>query len=363
MAIMDDLKKVYQNKTVLVTGHTGFKGSWLSLWLIELGAKVVGYALDPVTPYDNFVLTGLKDKMIDIRGDIRDKQKLLEVFETHEPEMVFHLAAQPIVREAYLSPVETFETNVMGTVHVLECIRNTPSTKVGICITTDKCYENKEQLWGYKENDAMGGYDPYSASKGAAELAIASYRQSYMNTKAYEKHHKAIASVRAGNVIGGGDWSKDRIMPDCIRAIETNKPIIIRNPKAIRPWQHVLEPLNGYLLLGAKLLENPTSYSEGWNFGPYLQDIVPVWEVAKKLVKAYGKGQLEISSTQEELHETTMLNLDISKSVFKLGWQPKWHINEAINYTAQWYKNYQKEDVYELCKAQILAYKTNLSQS
>ena len=247
---------IYQNRKVLITGHTGFKGSWLSIWLHELGAEVIGIALDPYSEYDNYVLSGLRDKIIDLRGDIRDRQMLRDVFSRYRPEIVFHLAAQPLVRLSYDIPVETYEVNVMGTVNVLEAIRETESVRVGVFITTDKCYENKEQIWGYRENEAMGGYDPYSSSKGAAEIAIASWRRSFFNPGQCEKHHKSVASVRAGNVIGGGDWSKDRIIPDCIRALENGKPIKIRSPKSTRPCQHVLEPLSGYMLLAQKCRTN-----------------------------------------------------------------------------------------------------------
>lgn len=358
---MNLLNNIYKNKTVLVTGHTGFKGSWLSIWLLQLGAKVIGYGLDPKNEKDNFVLTHLSDKMVDIRGDIRDYKKLKEVFDKYNPDIVFHLAAQPLVRESYMQPVYTYETNVMGTINVLECIRQTANTKVGILITTDKCYENKEQIWGYRENDPMGGYDPYSSSKAAAEIAIASWRQSFMNPNQYDKHGKAIASVRAGNVIGGGDWAKDRIIPDCIRALEANTPIYIRSPKAIRPWQHVLEPLSGYLLLGEKMQEDPIRYSEAWNFGPNLESVVNVWNVASKLTGFYGEGELVDKSSDTAYHEANLLSLDISKSYFKLGWKPTWTIEEAIYYTVDWYKKYRTQDVYELCMNQIQTFTNHLN--
>jgi CDP-glucose 4,6-dehydratase len=350
---MNALKNVYKDKVVLVTGHTGFKGSWLSIWLSALGAKVIGYSLDPYTDKDNFVLAALSEKLVDIRGDIRDLGKLKETFEVYKPEYVFHLAAQPLVRSSYDIPVETYQINVMGTINVLECIRHTPSTKVGIFITTDKCYENKEQIWGYKETDPLGGYDPYSSSKGAAEIAINSWKQSFMNPNEYSKHGKAIASVRAGNVIGGGDWAKDRIIPDCIRALEANMPIELRSPKAIRPWEHVLEPLSGYLLLGQMMTEDPARYSEAWNFGPNLESIVTVEEVTKTLIKHYGKGEIKDVSDKDAVHEAELLNLDISKAIFKLGWNPTLGIDEALRYTVEWYKKYKKEDVYTLCINQI----------
>ena len=350
---MINYRETYKGKKVLITGHTGFKGSWLSLWLHLLGADVIGYALNPYTQNDNFVLSNLCEKIVDIRGDIRDKRQLSEVFEIYQPEYVFHLAAQPLVRLSYEIPVETYETNVMGTINVLECIRYSKATKVGIFITTDKCYENKEQLWGYKENDALGGYDPYSSSKGAAEIAIHSWRQSFMNPNDYYKHGKAIASVRAGNVIGGGDWAKDRIMPDCIRSLEKQEAIEVRNPKAIRPWQHVLEPLSGYLLLGEKMTNDPIGYSESWNFGPNLESIISVEKVVEKVIRSYGKGSMKCTEQAQVLHEAQLLNLDISKAVLKMNWYPTLTVDEAITYTVDWYKNYAQQDVYTLCVNQI----------
>lgn len=350
---MKNFNNVYKGKKVLVTGHTGFKGSWLSIWLRELGAEVIGYSLDPYTEKDNFNLSKLSEKIIDIRGDIRDRNHLKEVFEKYQPEIVFHLAAQPLVRLSYDIPVETYETNVMGTINILEEIRNSKSIKVGIMITTDKCYENKEQIWGYRENEAFGGYDPYSSSKGACEIAIQSWISSYFNPKDYEEHGKSIASVRAGNVIGGGDWAKDRIVPDCIRALEAGRDIEIRSPKSIRPWEHVLEPLSGYLLLGQKMLEEPTKYCEGWNFGPTLDAIVNVWEVANNIIKFYGKGNLKDRSNSNDLHEAKLLLLDITKARFELGWKPTLTIEQSIELTVDWYKRYMDEDVYELCKEHI----------
>lgn len=350
---MKGFNNIYKDKTVLVTGHTGFKGSWLSIWLHELGAKVIGYALDPYTERDNFVLSKIGEKIVDIRGDIRDKSKLEEVFNNYQPEYVFHLAAQPLVRLSYENPVETYETNVMGTINVLEAIRKTKATKVGIMITTDKCYDNKEQLWGYRESDPMGGYDPYSSSKGAAEIAINSWRLSFFNPKEFEKHGKSIASVRAGNVIGGGDWAKDRIIPDCIKAIEADIPIEIRSPQSVRPWEHVLEPLSGYLMLGEKMYNNPVEYAEAWNFGPELSSIIPVWNIAQSVINNYERGELKDVSDPNAVHEAKLLALDISKARFKLGWVPTLNIDETIKYTVDWYKDYNNTEVYELCKQQI----------
>lgn len=347
----------YKGKRVLVTGHTGFKGSWLSIWLNELGADVVGVGLDPYSDKDNFVLSGIGSKIkADIRADIRDGERMKEIFAEYKPEIVFHLAAQPLVRLSYDIPVDTYQTNVMGTINILEAIRATDSMKVGVMITTDKCYENKEQIWGYRENEPMGGYDPYSSSKGATEIAIASWRRSFFNPEDYEKHGKSIASVRAGNVIGGGDWALDRIIPDCIRALEAGKPIDIRSPKAIRPWQHVLEPLGGYMLLARKMWESPTEYCEGWNFGPRAESISTVWEVASKVVENYGSGELRDISDPDALHEAKLLMLDISKAKFRLGWEPRMDIDQTIAMTADWYRRYRNENPYELCVRQIKQY-------
>lgn len=356
--MIDNFNNFYKGKRVLVTGHTGFKGSWLSIWLHELGAEVVGVAKDPVTEKDNFVLSGIGNKIkADIRADIRDGEKIKEIFAEYQPEIVFHLAAQPLVRLSYDIPVETYETNVMGTINIMEAIRATDSVKVGVMITTDKCYENKEQIWGYRENEPMGGYDPYSSSKGAAEIAISSWRRSFFNPADYgNKHHVSLASVRAGNVIGGGDWALDRIIPDCIKAIETDEPIAIRNKKAVRPWQHVLEPLSGYMLLASKMWDEPTKYCEGWNFGPRAESISTVWEVASKLIANYGKGELKDMSDPNAVHEANLLMLDISKAKFRLSWEPRLNIDQCLYLVADWYKRYKTEDVYCLCVEEINKY-------
>lgn len=354
---VDIFDSFYKGKRVLVTGHTGFKGSWLSIWLHALGAEVVGVGLAPYSEKDNFVLSGIGKKIkADIRADIRDGQRMKEIFAEYQPEIVFHLAAQPLVRLSYDIPVETFQTNVMGTINVMEAIRATDSVKVGVMITTDKCYENREQIWGYRENEPMGGYDPYSSSKGAAEIAISSWRRSFFNPEKYAGHGKSIASVRAGNVIGGGDWALDRIIPDCIRALEAGQPIEIRSPKAIRPWQHVLEPLGGYMLLAQKMWDAPTRYCEGWNFGPRAESISTVWEVAEKVIKHYGIGTLRDLSDPDALHEARLLMLDISKAKFRLGWEPRMNIEQCIKLTADWYKRYRSESVYGLCISQINEY-------
>lgn len=347
----------FRGKKILITGHTGFKGSWLSIWLYELGAEVVGVGLEPYSEKDNFVLSGIGKKIkADIHADIRNGQKMKEIFAQYQPEIVFHLAAQPLVRLSYERPVETWETNVMGTINVMEAFRACESAKVAVMITTDKCYENCEISHAYREDEPMGGYDPYSSSKGADEIAISSWRRSFMNPKDYDKHHKSIASVRAGNVIGGGDWALDRIIPDCIRAIETGQPIQIRNRNAIRPWQHVLEPLSGYMLLTKKMWEDPTKYCEGWNFGPRMDAVVPVWDVASKLVSCYSKGELIDKTDPNAVHEAQLLMLDITKAGERLGWQPRMDINQCIAITADWYKQYKSGNVFNLCIEEIEKY-------
>ncbi len=369
---INNFNDYFRNKKVLITGHTGFKGSWLSIWLIGLGAEVAGYALDPYTPRDNFVLAGLSGKMTDIRGDIRDFNKLNSVVDNYKPEIIFHLAAQPLVRESYKIPLETIETNVAGTANVLEAFRMSGSAKILIAITSDKCYENKERLCGYKETDPMGGYDPYSASKGAAELISSAYMKSFFNPEDFNRHGKVIATVRAGNVIGGGDWAKDRLVPDCIKALEDGRQIEARNPDAVRPWQHVLEPLSGYLLLASKIYENPARYSGAWNFGPLPDSAATVKELVETVIKYYGRGEWKDISSRSgsgpssgangyakgahQPHEAKLLNLDIGKAVSVLGWKPKLNIDEAVKLTVDYYKRCGAEDVYELCGKQIRMY-------
>ena len=353
--MLDIFDNFYRGKRVLVTGHTGFKGSWLSIWLHELGAEVVGVSQEPFSNRDNYVLSGIGNKiMADLRVNICDGHRMKEIFQKYQPEIVFHLAAQPLVRYSYEQPVETYEANVMGTIHVMEAIRATSSVKVGVMITTDKCYDNKEQMSGYKEDDPFGGYDPYSSSKGACEIAIQSWRRSFFNPEDYgKKHHVSLASVRAGNVIGGGDWALDRIIPDCIKALEQDKAIDIRSPKAIRPWEHVLEPLSGYMLLAKKQWEHPTEFCEGWNFGPEVESVSTVWEVATELIKNYGKGELRDSSDLNAVHEAKLLMLDITKAKTKLGWKPRMNMQQCMQLVADWYKRYRTENVYALCVEEI----------
>lgn len=315
----------------------------------------MGVGLDPYSEKDNFVLSGIGNKMkADVRADIRDGKKMKGIFAEYQPEIVFHLAAQPLVRLSYDFPVETYESNVMGTIHIMEAIRATKSVKVGVMITTDKCYDNCETLEGYVETDPFGGYDPYSSSKGACEVAIQSWRRSFFNPEDYgKKHTVSLASVRAGNVIGGGDWAKDRIIPDCIRALEEGRVIDIRSPKAVRPWEHVLEPLSGYMLLAQLMWDNPTEYCEGWNFGPEAEGVSTVWEVASEVIKNYGSGELKDSSDSNLVHEANLLMLNINKAKSRLGWYPRMNMQQCMELVVDWYKRYQTEDVYELCLEEI----------
>lgn len=348
---------VFKNKTVLVTGHTGFKGSWLSIWLKELGANVVGYALEPYTERDNFVVSNLKDQIIHIIGDIRDFYKLNKVFKKYHPEFVFHLAAQPLVRESYINPKETYDTNVGGTVNVFECCRLTESVKIIINVTSDKCYENREWIWGYRENDPLGGYDPYSSSKGCSELITGAYRNSFFNPSDIKIHRKSLSSVRAGNVIGGGDWAQDRIIPDCVRDLENGEPIKIRNLHSIRPWQYILEPLGGYLLLGARMAEDPAKYSDAWNFGPESSSILTVQEIVDLVIKFWGSGTWTKFNESTKPHEAGSLALDISKARFELGWRPCLNVAEAVKNSIDWYKaEWNNENISDFCRNQIKGY-------
>lgn len=324
----------YKNKKVFITGHTGFKGSWLALWLTLLGAKVKGYALEPYTDPSNFIAINLDSKVESEIGDILDREKLNKSISDFKPDIIFHLAAQPLVRLSYLEPIKTYETNVIGTLNTLEVARKCSSVKAFVNITTDKCYENIEKNYAYKENDKMGGYDMYSSSKGCSEILSASYRNSFLKDEGF-----LLATARAGNVIGGGDWSTDRLVPDCIKAINKNEDIIIRSPQAIRPWQHVLEPLSGYLTLGEKLLEGKEEFADGFNFGPESNSILTVKDIVKKIINYYGKGNV-IIHPDTKFHEANLLMLDITKAKTKLDWHPKYNANEAIEKTVLWYKNF-----------------------
>ena len=331
----------WAGKNVLVTGHTGFKGSWLSLWLQSMGAKVTGYALSPPTNPSLFAVAKIADGMSSIEGDIRDIAALSKAFEKAQPEIVIHMAAQSLVRYSYANPIETYATNVMGTVHVLEAARQVGSVRAIVNVTSDKCYENREWVWGYRENESMGGYDPYSSSKGCAELVTAAYRNSYFNPKNFAEHQVALASARAGNVIGGGDWAEDRLIPDIMRAIVQGVPVKIRNPHAIRPWQHVLEPLSGYLMLAQKLYTEGTAYAEGWNFGPKDEDAKPVQWIAEKLTESWGKGASWMLDGGEHPHEAHYLKLDCSKAKTRLDWHPKWHLENTLGAIIDWHRAYQ----------------------
>ncbi len=350
----------WKGKRVLLTGHTGFKGSWLSLWLQSKQAQVVGYALAPPTQPSLFEVSEVGKGMTSIIGDIRDLQQLRAVFSEHKPEIVIHMAAQSLVRHSYSEPVETYSTNVMGTVNLLEAVRHTESVKSVVNVTSDKCYENREWVWGYRENEAMGGYDPYSNSKGCAELVTAAYRNSYFHPDKYSDHGVALASARAGNVIGGGDWAEDRLIPDIMRAITQGRPVNIRNPNAIRPWQHVLEPLSGYLLLAQQLYEQGADFAEGWNFGPNDEDARPVQWIVENLTKAWGNGASWILDCDNHPHEAHYLKLDCSKAKAQLNWCPKWHLEETLNAIIEWHRAYQNnEDMRVFTLDQIQEYALN----
>lgn len=355
-AIVDPV--FWRDKRVFLTGHTGFKGGWLSLWLSSMGAKVTGYALAPNTNpsfYDAVDIQSILEKSL--IEDIRDLDKLRSAMTAAQPDIVIHMAAQPLVRYSYAHPVETYATNVMGTVHVLDSIRALPSVRATVVVTTDKCYENKEWVWGYRENEPMGGYDPYSNSKGCSELVTAAYRQSYFSDDAYSVHRHALASARAGNVIGGGDWSEDRLIPDAIKAFEAGKPLMIRNPLATRPWQHVLEPLSGYLVLAQGLYQEGVKFASAWNFGPRDEDARPVKEVVNLLVERSPAGAKWEQDQSEQPHEAHSLKLDCSKADQLLGWRPRWSLETAVQNIADWQKAFlAKEDMQKISLKQIDAY-------
>ena len=347
----------WKGKRVLITGHTGFKGSWLSLWLQSMGAKVVGYALSPSTQPSLFEVAKIGEGMTSIIGDIRDLEHLHAVFLEHRPEIVFHMAAQPLVRYSYIEPVETYSTNVMGTVNLLEAVRTSKTVKAVVNVTSDKCYENREWAWGYRENEPMGGYDPYSNSKGCAELVTSAYRNSYFHPEKYNEHGVALASGRAGNVIGGGDWAEDRLIPDMIRAIMQGKSVSIRNPLSTRPWQHVLEPLSGYLLLAQKLYDEGPNFAEAWNFGPNDDDAKPVQWILDALTNNWGEGARWKLDNGDHPHEAHYLKLDCSKAKSRLHWQPKWSLSIAIDQICTWHKAHlASADMQAICLHQIKQY-------
>jgi CDP-glucose 4,6-dehydratase len=355
---MQDLfKNIYKGKKVLITGNTGFKGSWFCLWLMKLGANVRGYSLNLPTDPGHHKILNLDFETI--YGDIRDKAKLHEAIESFQPDIVFHMAAQSLVRKSYEYPVETFETNVIGTVNVFEACLHTSSVQAIVNITSDKCYENKEWIWGYRENDPVGGHDPYSASKGCAELVTASYRKSFFSLEEYQKSHQIlVVSARAGNVIGGGDWGDDRLVPDIMRAASQNEKGVIRNPQATRPWQHVLEPLFGYLLLGQQLLEGKQEFSEAWNFGPTDEGHRNVLAVVRELQKHWSNIDYQIETDEKNPHEANLLKLDCSKAYAKLKWKPVWNSSTTFAKTAQWYRMYY-ESGHILSRDQLTEYITD----
>ncbi|MFX1392081.1 MAG: CDP-glucose 4,6-dehydratase [Promethearchaeota archaeon] len=351
----------FEDKTILITGHTGFMGSWMSIWLNELGANLIGYALPPYTKKDNFVVTNLEKKIKNIIGDIRDYKNLNDVFKKYDPDIVFHLAAQPIVRKSYNIPKETYDVNVGGTVNIFEAFRNHKSSRILINVTTDKVYENREWIWGYRENDRLGGYDPYSSSKSCSDLITSAYYQSYFNSN-NSNLKKIVSSVRSGNVIGGGDWQEDRLIPDCMKAIEANEEICIRNPQSVRPWQHILDPIRGYLMLAMRMWEGNKLFSGAWNFGPDNNSIYCVKDIVEKIIKYLRKGNYRCLSLQEcdDLHETEVLMLDNSKSFRYLGWKPGIYMDDTIKLLCDWYK---EENVdYEFDVKQIETYSNLIKQ-
>lgn len=347
-----EIKDFWSGKRVLLTGHTGFKGSWLSLWLQSLDVELRGIALQPTTSPSMFELGRVAQGMDHQVADIRDYDKIRFLISDFKPEIIIHMAAQPLVRLSYELPIETFATNVMGTVHVLESARRSGSVRAIVNITTDKCYENKEWDWGYREDDPIGGYDPYSSSKGCAELVSSAYRRSFLKSEGI-----AMATARAGNVIGGGDWSPDRLIPDVLRSLEAKQTIKIRNPNAKRPWQHVLEPLSGYLLLVQKLYEKENDFAESWNFGPRDEDVQPVHWIVDHLCNVWGKKACWEQQPGDHPHEASYLKLDISKAKNRLNWSPKLTLTEALNITTEWHKGYlEGSDVQEMTCAQIASY-------
>lgn len=349
------LQETYNGKKVFLTGHTGFKGAWMLKTLSLLGADVKGYALEPQTKDDLFYLIDGHAICDSVIADLRDKKRLEEELVSFQPDFVFHLAAQPLVRLSYEIPAETFEVNVIGTANVLDAIRLLEKPCAVVLITTDKVYRNNEWIYPYRENDRLGGYDPYSASKACAELVIDSYRNSFFNTKTYDTHQKAIAVGRAGNVIGGGDWSKDRLIPDIAKAFAVEKPVVIRNPNSVRPWQHVLEPVTGYLLLGTYLYHEPQKYSQAYNFGPHLSDALSVSAMLQLAIISWGNGDYIVEKEEGQVHEAGLLKLDISKVISELKWQPKMNAERAVRMTMDWYStfNLKKEEISDFTTEQI----------
>jgi len=347
----------WKGRRIFLTGHTGFKGGWLALWLASKGAIVRGYALNPCTEPNLFDAARIGETVEDIRGDIRDSAALEPALREFAPEVVFHMAAQPLVRASYTDPIGTFETNVIGTARVLDAVRRTPSVRAVVSVTTDKCYENREWHWGYRESDPLGGYDPYSSSKACAELVSAAYRQSFFPVAKLDQHRCAVATGRAGNVIGGGDWSTDRLIPDLVRGFIAGQPVVIRSPDAIRPWQHVLEPLHGYMLLAEHLLTGDARFATAFNFGPYDDDVKPVGWIADRLTKLWGDGSRWVHERGDNVHEATYLKLDASRARAELGWRPRLQLPQALGWLTDWYKASQAgADMQRFTLQQIAAY-------
>lgn len=352
----------WRGKRVFLTGHTGFKGGWLSLWLQHMGAELTGYALPAPTQPSLFDLAAVADGMHSINGDIRDGARLLEAMCNAAPDIVIHMAAQPLVRRSYADPVETYSTNVMGTVHLLEAVRQCASVRAIVNVTTDKCYENREWLWPYRENEAMGGYDPYSSSKGCAELVTAAYRNSYFNEKTFEQHRTALASARAGNVIGGGDWAADRLVPDVLGAFSRGESVLIRNPHAVRPWQHVLEPLRGYLTLAEHLFTHGASYAEAFNFGPREEDAQSVEWFVRQLAAKWGESAMWRVDGTSHPHEATLLRLDVSKAAHRLAWRPMLSLDAGLQLTVDWSRGCQSgQNPRDLTLSQIVKYQNEVT--
>jgi CDP-glucose 4,6-dehydratase len=351
------LAHYYKGKRVFLTGHTGFKGSWLLNWLYLLGADIKGYAHAPINDFDLYNVIKGETMCDSITDDILNRNRLVDEIVSFQPDYIFHFAAQALVRLSYQIPSQTFAVNALGTAHLLDAVKLLKNPCHVILITTDKVYENQEWQYPYRENDRLGGYDPYSASKACAELVINSYRNSFFNISDYQQHQKAIASARAGNVIGGGDWAKDRIIPDIVRALKEQKIISVRNPQSIRPWQHVLEPIGGYLHLGTKLADNPVMFSDSWNFGPLLEDNLTVENLVKAALDIWGEGHYESPVQRDQLHEAGLLKLDISKAVNVLRWQPRYNAQTAIRKTLEWYKAYESgEEIKTFTESQIIEF-------
>jgi CDP-glucose 4,6-dehydratase len=353
--MLEKLQQIYKGKKVFLTGHTGFKGAWMLKTLSLLGADVKGYALAPQTKDDLFHLIDGDSICTSVLADLRDKERLREEIVSFQPDFVFHLAAQPLVRLSYEIPAETFEVNVIGTANVLDGVCLLKKKCQVVLITTDKVYHNNEWIYPYRENDRLGGYDPYSASKACAELLIDSYRNSFFNSKTYDTHQKSIAVARAGNVIGGGDWSKDRLIPDIAKALALETQVVIRNPNSVRPWQHVLEPVTGYLMLGAHLTVKPIQFSQAYNFGPNLSDALSVEDMLKLAIASWGKGEYKVEKEEGQPHEAGLLKLDISKVISELKWQPKMNAEKAVSMTMDWYSEFtrNKKNISEFTAVQI----------